>query len=170
MRKLFLPTSLSMLLLTVAASADIRVQFDEGAPKDRFTISNISGCTIDKGDVVIDLSKSSVGLIFDTTARGAGVEVFQPFEITSGNGFLSNMPKVTDGDNQVTLSLANFQAGDVVSFTVDVDDTSGQREITVSGSEISGAEFSLVTDAGVRNATFGSQAVAQITIHKCASS
>lgn len=170
MHKLILPTSLSILLLTAAVNADIRVKFDEGAPKDRFTISNVSNCTIDKGNVVIDLSKSSAGLIFDTTASGAGVEVFQPFEVTSGNVFLSNMPKVMDGDNQVTLSLANFQAGDAISFTVDVDDTIGQREITVSGSEINGAEFSLVTDAGARKATFGSQAVAQIKIDNCTSS
>ena len=33
----------------------------------------------------IDLTQSEGRLIFDTTATGAGVEVFQPFEVTHGN-------------------------------------------------------------------------------------
>lgn len=170
MFKFIIPASISIFMLTTVASADIQVKFDEGAPKDRFTISNLSGCTIDKGDFVIDLSKSTAGLIFDTTNQGAGVEVFQPFEITSGSAFLSNLPRVSDGDNQVKLSFVDFRKGEKISFTVDVDDTIGQREITVSGSEISGAGVSLVTDAGAREAKFTNLAVAQINMDNCTSS
>lgn len=145
MLKIITPTALSLLSLTAFSHADIRIQFDEGAPKDRFTISNLSGCDLASGTIMIDLSKSSAGLIFDTTGRGAGVEVYQPLEITQGKDMLVNTPSVSDGDNSIELAFNSFANGDAISFTIDVDDTIGQREITVSNAEISGAAFSMTS-------------------------
>lgn len=176
MRSLCTPRSIaafaatSVMAMSVMAStafADIRVEFDEGAPKDRFTISNLSSCALQQGQVLIDLSKSKAGLIFDTTGNGAGVEVFQPLEFTRGQKFLTNKPSVKDGDNRVLLAFRNFDAGSSISFTIDVDDTIGQREITVSGAEIEGAAFTYKSGSVAGEAFFNASAVAQLSVKGC---
>lgn len=163
----FMSLIISVPILTQSATADIRIEFDEGAPKDRFTISNISGCALTEGEVFIDLSKSKAGLIFDTTGQGAGVEVFQPLEFTRGQNFLTNEPKVKDGDNSVRLVFADFDPNGSISFTIDVDDTIGQREITVSGSEIAGAAFTYQNGSKVLEAFFDTSATAQLEQTGC---
>ena len=116
---------------------------------------------------MIDLSSSAAGLIFDTTNQGAGVEVFQPLEFTRGQAMLTNTPKVKDGDNKVTLAFQDFKNGDAISFTIDVDDTIGQREITVSSSEITGAAFMVKTMSGSASAKFDGSATAQTKSGLC---
>ena len=149
------------LLLSPMALADLRITFSEGAPKDRFTVANISGCDLTEGELFLDLSTSPAGLIFDTSSEGAGVDVFQPLEITQGSEYLRSVPRVTDGDNQITLKLASLPKGAQVAFTIDVDDTMGQREITVNGAEIAGAEFTLKTTHGEHSARFNQNAIAE---------
>ncbi|MEP0521473.1 MAG: aggregation factor core [Hyphomicrobiales bacterium] len=158
--------ALSTMLGAVPALANVEVTFREGAPKDRFIIANTGGCAPGAVDVTIDLSGSSSGLIFDVTDAGAGVEVFQPFVLVSGQSFVISAPVVKDGDNKVTLSLSNLIKGQPVAFTVDVDDTAGAREITVSGSEIEGAGISV---SGGTSGTFGSNAVALAKLPACKS-
>ena len=63
------------------ARADIVVNFVESAPKDRFVIKNTGEYDFENLIVEIDLTSSVGRLIFDTTGNGAGVEVFQPFEV-----------------------------------------------------------------------------------------
>lgn len=167
MLKIIIPTVLSLLSLTTFSYADINIEFDEGAPKDRFTISNSSGCDLSGGTIMIDLSKSSAGLIFDTTGRGAGVEVYQPLEITQGEDMLAQMPSVSDGDNTIELAFNSFANGDAISFTIDVDDTIGQREITVSNAEISGAAFSMKFGAQNISATFDETSTASASQKLC---
>ncbi|WP_305984093.1 aggregation factor core [Roseibium sp. MMSF_3544] len=129
----------ALAAMTTVAHADIAVRFDEGAPKDRFTFQNVGSCPIGNSELTLDISGSKSGLIFDTTGNGAGVEVFQPLEIVSGSASLSSFTSARDGDKQITFSILELQPGDSIAFTIDVDDTSGNREITVSGSEIEGA-------------------------------
>ncbi|MFD0916038.1 aggregation factor core [Pseudahrensia aquimaris] len=133
--------SLAALLvaLPLSAQAELRVKFDEGAPKDRFTIRNAGKCTIKDAQITVDLSGSKSGLIFDVTSAGAGVEVFQPLDIVAGRQSLSKIPKVRDGDKKIVFDVRELSAGKSLAFTIDVDDTVGTREITVSGSEIEGA-------------------------------
>lgn len=154
------------VLGALPAVANVEVTFREGAPKDRFVIANTSTCAIGPVAITIDLSGSSAGLIFDVTNSGAGVEVFQPFVLVSGQSFVTDTPVVKDGDNTVTLSLSNLIKGQPVAFTVDVDDTAGAREITVSGSEIAGASISI---AGGASGIFGSNAVALASVPDCQS-
>jgi hypothetical protein len=87
----------------------------------------------------IALKPSAAGLIFDVTDQGAGVDVFQPFELVAGADALASHSQVKDGDREVTLSIRRLGAGDTIGFTIDVVDTLGPRGITVSGSEIQGA-------------------------------
>ena len=54
------------------AFADLDVRFLEGAPKDRFIFHNNSNCSLETARLVLDLSGSSAGLIFDVTGKGAG--------------------------------------------------------------------------------------------------
>ncbi|MEM8540031.1 MAG: aggregation factor core [Pseudomonadota bacterium] len=160
MKKLCL--TIAALSFSTAAMADVSVVFREGAPKDRFTIENTGGCLLDGAIVTIDLSQSKAGLIFDVTEKGAGVEVFQPFELTSGASYLAEIPTVRDGDNKVSLVLGSLPQSKVISFTIDVDDTVNQREITVSGSEIQGAAVLLNAGGKMSSSTFGTNARATI--------
>ncbi len=139
--------TVATLLAATPAVADIQARFIEGAPKDRFVIATEAGVCAD-GPITftVDLEGSAGALIFDVTADGAGVEVFQPFELTTGAGSVSGVTPVVDGDTALSLTVDAFPAGAEVSFTIDVDDTVGTREITVSQSEIIGA--GIVVSAG----------------------
>ncbi|MEM8700617.1 MAG: aggregation factor core [Pseudomonadota bacterium] len=150
-----------------SAHADISVRFDEGAPKDRFTFENVGSCPIGASELVLDISGSKAGLIFDTTGAGAGVEVFQPLEIVSGSKSLSAITTVSDGDSAVTLSIAELQPGAKIAFTIDVDDTAGGREITVSGSEIEGSVVRFSNNGKTATAALSSAATALVKTDAC---
>lgn len=155
--------------LASPAFADLQVRFDEGAPKDRFTIANTGACALGAASLTIDLSGSPYGLIFDVTGSGAGVEVFQPFELVSGGAALNAIPRVADGDSSVTLDLTGLDAGASLAFTIDVDDTADALEITVSDSEIVGAGVALNAAGGTAKAAFGRNAVANLAWSGCSS-
>lgn len=131
--------------LATSASADITTTFKEGAPKDRFTFTNTGDCALGETKITLDLTGTRGKLVFDVTSSGAGVEVFQPFELVSGASNVTSAPRVSDGDKTLTLSLSALPKGAAVAFTIDVDDTIGAREITVTGSEISGAKVMVET-------------------------
>lgn len=156
------------LALSTPALADLQVRFDEGAPKDRFTISNVGNCAVGATIVSIDLSGSPYGLIFDTTGSGAGVQVFQPFELTAGKDRLASIPVVKDGQNKITLNLLDLKPGETVSFTIDVDDTVNNREITVADTEIVGATIAAESDRGIVKASFEANARATLRSVGCA--
>ena len=155
------------ILISGAALADVVVEFDEGAPKDRFTILNAGDCALNEVKLTIDLSTSAAGLIFDITARGAGVQVFQPLELVTGHALLGEVPDVADGDNSIALNVTSFTPGAEIAFTIDVDDTVGTREITVSGAEIEGAKVVVAHLSKVTEATFGSDAIARVGVDGC---
>ena len=166
-----LTLTVASLFLTAAigtaAHADIAVNFDEGAPKDRFSFQNVGECAVKSTDIELDLSGSKSGLIFDTTGTGAGVEVFQPLEIVAGSDALKSITQVTDGDTLVTLSIDELQPGDTIAFTIDVDDTAGNREITVSGSEIEGAIVRQIEANRTVTAVMSSGAKALLETESC---
>jgi len=151
------------------AHADLKIRFIEGAPKDRFTITNSGGCDLGPSVVTIHLSGSASGLIFDVTSEGMGVEVFQPFEMVSGRNLMAAMPTVRDGDSLIELQLLLLPPGDVVSFSIDVDDTAGSREITVSGSEIVGAATALTIGKATLKGVFSADSTSLIKINNCQS-
>lgn len=157
------------LLAATPAVADIDVRFIEGAPKDRFTFTNSGACALENARIELDLSGSKAGLIFDITAAGAGVEVFQPLEFISGGDTLATRPTLTDGDTALTLVVQSLPVGGVIGFTVDVDDTMGAREITVSGAEIAGAQLSLTSGEGSSAAQFSDKARATLAVGGCSS-
>jgi hypothetical protein len=159
---------LSCVLATPAA-ADLTMRFSEGAPKDRFTLTNTGDCALPALVVTLDIGTAAAGLIFDTTASGAGVDVFQPFELVNGADVLSGTPEVTDGDTAISLPLRGLAAGQTVAFTIDVDDTGGGREITVSGSEISGASLRAMIGSEALTGTFTDQALATLKTGACLS-
>lgn len=142
------------LLAVNTAQADLRINFYEGAPKDRFQIINTGACAISESSVSIDLSDSQGGLIFDVTASGEGVEVYQPFDIVQGENALARIPTVMDGQKQLKLEIVLLAPNEAITFTIDVDDTIGQRQITVSGSEFTGATASYTRGATLVLATF----------------
>ena len=128
---LFLATTLAL-----PATAGITVEFRDGAPKDRFTLTYDGACALGPTQLVIDLGTAPAGLIFDTTSAGAGVEVFQPLEWVQGAAQTSD---VSDGDTALTVSLEAWAPGETRAFTIDIDDTTSGRQITVDGSEMAGA-------------------------------
>lgn len=163
---------LALFMFTAVSSpalANLKVQFDEGAPKDRFTITNVGSCALGAAKLSIDLSGSPYGLIFDTTNRGAGVQVFQPFELTDGQDRLVALPVVEDGDNRITLDLTGLATRESVSFTIDVDDTANNREITVADAEIVGAKVIVKTKTQRLEANFQNNATAMLPTFNCVS-
>lgn len=155
------------LTLPHIAAADLQVAFIEGAPKDRFRIENAGGCPISNGAITLDLAGSQGRLIFDTTGQGAGVEVFQPFDLVEGANRLAALPQVTDGQSEIRLEVAQLAPGERITFTIDVDDTIGQREITVSGSEIAGAMVHLTQGSAQNSAPFSTRARASVAMGDC---
>jgi len=156
-----------LTLVTAPAFADLEVTFKEGAPKDRFTLTNLSACPIGPADVTIDLAGSDAGLIFDVTGAGAGVEVFQPFDLVAGQDAVAAFTPVRDGDNALTLRLDKLGEGEEVAFTIDVDDTVGTREITVSRSEISGASVRLDMAGSSFDAVFTEASNVRVPLAPC---
>jgi len=154
--------------LSFPVAAEVVVEFDEGAPKDRFTITNSGECDLGASSLSIDLSPSPYGLIFDVSGSGAGVEVYQPLEFTSGQRLLAAVPKVRDGDNRVELALLELNVGASVSFTIDIDDTANSRQTVVANAEISEAVAILRTGSSATRASFGNDAVASIPTPGCA--
>ncbi|PSL19598.1 aggregation factor core [Shimia abyssi] len=157
----------ALIVAAPMAQADLAVRFIEGAPKDRFQIENTGACAVTSGLVRLDLATSDGKLIFDVTDRGAGVEVFQPFELVQGQSAVTDAPAVVDGQSVVELGIKSLAPGDIIAFTIDVDDTVGQREITVSGSEIAGATASYVRGAERFTADFDERARTTVPLSVC---
>jgi hypothetical protein len=97
------------------------------------------------------------------------VQVFQPFRLTEGATLVQDTPQVQDGDQTLTLSLRDLPVGQSVAFTIDVDDTIGQREITVSGSEIAGARVAIGLTGLRALGKFDTTARAVIPLPSCVS-
>ncbi|MEM6385247.1 MAG: aggregation factor core [Pseudomonadota bacterium] len=160
---------LGYALFPLSAFADVLVRFVEGAPKDRFDIvagANLCGET--PVSVIIDLEGSAGALIFDVSETGAGVEVFQPFELVAGRDHVTSHSPVSDGDTSLRLDLDGLSKGKKVAFTIDVDDTIGAREITVTDAEIAGASVRLEVEGETVEAEFDGDAVASLNWTGCA--
>lgn len=143
MRFLSVVLGLSLVCISSSIHANLQIKFVESAPKDWFAVTNLTNCVLSNVQMNIDLTRSAGKLIFDTTASGAGVEVFQPFEVRSGEIELISGDKVVDGDRTLAVLIASLKSGESASFTIDVDDTMTNSElgmIRVSKSEISGSE------------------------------
>lgn len=166
---MFKPTFLLLALTAATAQADVAVSFQEGAPKDRFTLTNTGDCALPALRATLDIGAAPAGLIFDTTSRGAGVQVFQPFELVKGASLLRKTPVVGDGDTAIDFDLKGMAPNASLAFTIDVDDTGGGREITVSGSEMQGAAVSITIGTKVHSARFDDTARAVITTPDCLS-
>jgi hypothetical protein len=168
MKKFTLPLSIiTIVALAGPATADLQVEFIEGAPKDRFVIKNVGDCALGAGQFEIDFVNSSAGLIFDVTNEGPGVEVFQPFEVTSGAEYLIAQPSVTDGDQRAVLDMSGLGVSETIAFTIDVDDTIGTRAITVADSEISGTTVSLYAGESTYSAVMDTKAQVLLSTPNC---
>ncbi|MBO9396027.1 aggregation factor core [Shimia sp. R9_2] len=152
------------------ADTSITARFIEGAPKDRFEISNTSACALVDATVTIDLSGSPAGLIFDVSSSGAGVEVFQPFELQRNAEALKRQPHVRDGQSQVHLDIETLPAGETLAFTIDVDDTGGRREIIVSNTEIEGSRLIIDHRGQHSEVAFSQRSMASLPYDTCSDS
>lgn len=142
-------TEPTVVVQPTAEQAMLNIRFVESAPKDSFIIKNDAACDVGQLRVTFDLVGSAGKLIFDTTDTGAGVEVFQPFEVVEGEITLISSPAVSDGDAELTIQVAELLSGTQARFTIDVDDTLPNSElgmIQVTGSEISGGVVRVVEE------------------------
>lgn len=148
------------LSATGAAAQNVTVQFLDGAPKDSLTLKN-TGCPILNTTFVLDLGGSAGALIFDTSAQGAGVAVFQPVESQSNNVALS---PVSDGDQVLDMRVTTLPIDGVLRLTADLDDTLSGSQITVSGSEMAGATITAIAAGQSTTNTFDSNGIAQLSL------
>jgi len=94
------------------------VQFKGGAAGTQLTRLVLNG---DRGAPGLDQND----LIFDTQATGLGADLafgFQVLEITSSNPSARVEAHVTDGQSVLVLDLYGFGAGDLLVFSIDVDE------------------------------------------------
>lgn len=161
----------TLLCTAQLAQANVAVDFREGAPKDRFTITYTGECVLNEVIFNIDLSGTDGKLIFDTTSAGAGVEVFQPFEVTQGSVKLLSSQRVNDGDKSLSLSIEKLDSGESISFTIDVDDTLTNSElgnIRISDSEIRGGTIQIKVGEKISaSAVFGRNSKAETSPLPC---
>lgn len=159
-----------------ACSDYIKVSFAEGAPVDKFKITNQSGNWHIKA-VNIDLSGSKGRLIFDTISGGKGVEVFQPYQSVSGTAKLDKVDLIEDGSDSINLDFNQFSDGDSFTFSIDVDDqltASELGQIRVTGSEMAQAKavFLIENPEGstvTKTASFNDQNEAVLKLAGCQS-
>ena len=160
--------------LSATQGTSLVVTFSESAPKDSFTFTNVGTCKLGQLQIRLNLASSQGRLIFDPTASGAGVEVFQPLEVTAGQSSIVSISDVRDGSQDLTLKLSSLSPGAKVAFTVDVDDTLPQGksqlgQTRVSGAEIAGAKIYGEHDRGTElTASFGDDAKARLDRIPCA--
>ncbi|WP_171136535.1 aggregation factor core [Ruegeria sp. HKCCC1038] len=152
---------------TTSLKAGVQIRFLAGATKGRFVLTNVGTCELAASTLKIDLSLSAGRLIFDVTEKGVGVEVFQPLEFVEGAEARLQFPSVEDAQSTIELEIASLAAGDRLAFTIDVDDIIGQREITVTGSEIEGATVSYPDADETSTGTFSSEALVNVTTRDC---
>ena len=125
----------------------IALVFTESAPRDMFEIRNGSSTGQRIQRLALDLAPSAGRLVFDTSAGGTGVDVFQPFRAETGLAKLADAPEVKDGADRLELTFARFDAGQRFRFSIDVDDrltTSDMGQTRVSGREMAGAVLTVV--------------------------
>ncbi|MDJ0685510.1 MAG: hypothetical protein QNJ84_12470 [Alphaproteobacteria bacterium] len=175
MRPLVSVLAAAFLLAAFPAHAEIRVTFAEGAPKDRFTVTNAGACALGPAVVSIDLDGSAGGLIFDTTPGGAGLSVFQPFELVAGAERIASVSPVSDGGKRIDLSFRTLLPNESAAFTIDVDDTlrdGPMGQTMVAGSEIEGASVTVRFGAEVgtsATSSFTADSTARLAISTCLS-
>ncbi|MTH97672.1 aggregation factor core [Roseibium sp. RKSG952] len=166
-------TLVSIVLGATPATAGISIGFIESAPKDRFVVLNTSTCPTGPITLSIDLSESAGNLIFDTEASGAGVEVFQPFELTRGAEMIETIRAPQDGGHALEITLLDLLPDQPLEFTIDVDDTlpdSALGQTRVAGSEIAGGRVQVSAQgAASRNGTFSVNGGAQLGFSGCLS-
>lgn len=163
-------TTLCFALTALPAMADFQVRFNESAPKDSFTVTRLGTCATDTFEMTVDLADSAGKLVFDTTATGAGVEVFQPFQTASGQIALVSGNDVRDGETNLTVRVKDLPVDQFARFTIDVDDTLVQSElgqIRVSGSEIAGATVTISHDQNKMTGTFDARGLVMLKSQDC---
>jgi len=124
------------------------------------------GATPALADITVDFIEGAPKDRFVLRTTGACPT---PFELVSGASQVVSPPSVSDGDQTVTLSLSTLTPQTPVAFTVDVDDTGGGREITVSGSEIEGARVTVVQGGSRSSADMSARAQARVALDACLS-
>ena len=93
----------------------IEVSFEGGAP----------GTQLDR--IVIDGDQNDVGfnvgdVFFDTNDAALGADFSFPFSVISQNGIDRVTASVDDGTTRLTLDFEGFEAGEVLRFSIDVDE------------------------------------------------
>lgn len=106
--------------LASPAAADVEVQFF-GYNGDNFIIANTDACPLIDSTIEIDLSPTAGGVFFDVSAAPPGYQRPRPFEITFGEDFLAEVPKVKDGDTSVLLKVKHLPPESIIRFSVDTD-------------------------------------------------
>lgn len=163
-------TSLALSAAELPDNA-LLISFNESAPKDLFVIQNNTRCELNGSQLTIELGESAGKLYFDTTATGAGVEVYQPFEVVSGDVGLYQAERVADGQTRLALELNQLEQDQRVVFSIDVDDqveSHRSRMTMITGSEIAGAQVWL-TQPGVApvSANFRADSTASLLLPGC---
>jgi len=161
---------LPCLILASPLQAAITVRFQDGNPKDLFTIVN-TGCELVDAVLVIDLRNSRNGAVIDTEYGGVGTK--DPLDVLVEAGDIS-LPDIEDGTQVLHVFIGVLPDGGEAVISLDLDDTNPQSRATrveVGGSDIAGAEVSIslegVTTSGVMDETATANVTTPPTAQGC---
>ncbi len=167
------PTGIGAASITINGSAGIDAStFETGS----FSVTNTSTETLEIDSVTIDLSTSVLpDLVFDpsgsagdaagkclTIDSGGGVTGFQaPANLCTTPFSSPHDGSAADGYDVLTLTFADFDPGETIAFSVDIDPTSIKDAAgtgssgSVSGLELTGASIGIeFTDGSQSNHAF----------------
>jgi len=152
---------LPALLLATPLQADITVRFQDGNPKDLFTIVN-TGCELAGAVMVIDLRGSRSGAVIDTEYGGVGTK--DPLDVNVEAGDI-RLPEIADGEQVLHIFIDLLPDGGEAVVSLDLDDTIDVRaepRVEVWGSDIAGAEVSISLEGVTTSATMDETARAKV--------
>jgi protocatechuate 3,4-dioxygenase beta subunit len=128
---------------------------------DRFIMSFTGGAAgTEMTEFCISTDKDDDGLsigdlIFDTAAGGRGKEGWHPFKVTKVDSVtgdrISVNGEVADGTTELLVRLTNFKAGDLLEFSIDLDEVlrmhgdldrfNAALDVIASGQEMQDSQF-----------------------------
>lgn len=167
MRMLAAALGLALATNPAMAAEIVDIQFTDGDVVDQFIVQNIAPCSgVAVDEVAIDLTSAPSGIRFDSVPGGAGYVTGQgnasPFQISEGQTFVTDVPRLEDGGTNVTLLLKEFTPGSRLVLTLDVDSpegaaATGSAQDDAAGLKLEGATVAakIINSSGTKQGEIG---------------
>ena len=171
---IYLTAALALTGIAIgSAKADLVVRFNEDDRRDRFVVTNETGCTFGRGVLVIDLRQTRSGLLFDSQQVGRWNSSDQPLEIVRVQNVTVAKVRAASGAQTGKIAFSSFAADGRLEITTDVDNSGGSGALdlrTIDPGSLTGARVRVVLqDSVLRIGGFDELGTARISAPNCTS-